>query len=847
MKTRVFLIVMTLICLPYQVEAQRIDTSGYYGVSTYDGIMIGQGWCGIPTYGNLPISTNLRWELYDNGRTYKLVISGQGEMCDIFGDTGCDDKMQQYLWTCKSAGISELVIEEGVTSITAALFSDWSDYQWQGCVPMPELESVTIPESLTKCSYGNHQIFCHSRKIKEPVYNSHMFIHMPYSYKGSYTIPDGIERIEGNAFSYARGLTELTIPKSVQYIGTNFAHCSSLKKIILEEGHTRIDHFQSFVDCDSLTDIVLPQSLTWIYGLSFKDCESLSKIELPQNLTHIGDIYLENFFDDGINIGWKCHLSKLNIPQKIKYIGDLGGIHRLTIDTLVYDAADCDTIGNLSRALIKNLVIGDNVEIIPDSAFYGCTELTEVTIPENVKYIGNAAFAGCTSLKSLTWNSLQCELGDSVFPDSISIVVFGDNIKCIPDRLCENFKCLTSVKLSNGFESIGTRSFAECISLHDIVIPYGVKTIADSAFFGCTQLSDITLSASVQKLSNGAFKRCGDSLMVRCYSVEPPEIMNAFDTGIYTYLKVPCEGVNLYRADSAWTDYFNTNHIAGIEVPQITLIACREYGYAEISVPVDCESHEVTVNAISNDNSRFICWRNTDDEVVTQANPYTFIVTSDTTLVAEFIRLVNVDLQPNDADKGRVEGGGKYDIGEQVEITAVPNNHFEFVRWSDGNTDNPRIITVTSDTSLQAIFDIRKYTVTLDVNDETMGMVFGDGEYEYGKNITVIAKPNDGYAFEKWSDEETKSVRLIKVNEDISLTAYFRPDDTATDGASITDFVRISSDGTLHIEGYDGKRMAVYTSDGALFYAGEIKELYLPVPGVYILRIGGETVKVVRP
>ena len=759
-------------------------------------------------------------------------------------------------------GLTEVIIPEGVTEI--------GDYAFSRCTSLAE---VTIPENVTKMGF---RAFYGCSNLKTLNYNAADC--QSVSYKGAQwtaietlNIGENVKAINMGAFYGCTSLTEVTIPGSVTKIGNYaFCGCTGLTEVIIPEGVTEIG-YDAFQGCSSLSSITVPESVTSIVSGVFAGCSSLVSVLIPEGVTiedspfrddlvAASDEYplLESLiirsdidFDGEIlDFAASPLLRRLEAPASVFNNGrDDVGFTQLPIDSAIVSLGTIDYRGfeslNLCRNTLRHIDLSaaENTEL-PAEALSNCFMAETILLPSGLERIDSSAFSGCKSLKSIDIPASVTEIADSAFKDCISLssINFGGTEGSTAEAGRASAPA-SQIELRR----IGNWAFYNCHQLPHLVIPEGVTEIGDSAFFGCTQLSDITLSASVQKLSNGAFKRCGDSLMVRSYSIEPPEIITAFDTGIYTYLKVPCEGVDLYRADSAWTDYFNTNHIAGIEVPQITLIADREYGYAEISVPVDCESHKVTVNAISNDNSRFICWRNTDDEVVTQANPYTFIVTSDTTLVAEFIRLVNVDLQPNDADKGRVEGGGTYDVGEQVEITAVPNNHFEFVRWSDGNTDNPRIITVTSDTSLQAIFDIRKYTVTLDVNDETMGMVFGDGEYEYGKSITVIAKPNDGYAFEKWSDEETKSVRLIKVNEDISLTAYFRPDDTATDGASITDFVRISSDGTLHIEGYDGKRMAVYTSDGALFYAGEIKELYLPVPGVYILRIGGETVKVVRP
>lgn len=43
-------------------------------------------------------------------------------------------------------------------------------------------------------------------------------------------------------------------------------------------------------------------------------------------------------------------------------------------------------------------------------------------------------------------------------------------------------------------------------------------------------------------------------------------------------------------------------------------------------------------------------------------------------------------------------------VGQQVNIVAVPNAQRRFIQWNDGNTDNPRLVTVSQDMTLTAEF-----------------------------------------------------------------------------------------------------------------------------------------------
>lgn len=69
-----------------------------------------------------------------------------------------------------------------------------------------------------------------------------------------------------------------------------------------------------------------------------------------------------------------------------------------------------------------------------------------------------------------------------------------------------------------------------------------------------------------------------------------------------------------------------------------------------------------------------------------------------------------------------------------------------------------------------------KYTVTLTVNDESMGSVTGGGEYTSGATATIKATPKEGYVFVKWSDNDTNATRTITVSDNVTLTATFEAD-----------------------------------------------------------------------
>lgn len=124
---------------------------------------------------------------------------------------------------------------------------------------------------------------------------------------------------------------------------------------------------------------------------------------------------------------------------------------------------------------------------------------------------------------------------------------------------------------------------------------------------------------------------------------------------------------------------------------------------------------------------------------------------------------------------GTVAGGGNYTKNATVVLTATPASGYDFSQWSDGNTSNPRTITVTQDKSYQAVFTAIpvQYTISTAVTPTGTGTVSGGGTYNSGTSVTLTATPGSGYMFSQWSDGSTTNPRTITVSGDATYTAEF--------------------------------------------------------------------------
>jgi hypothetical protein len=134
--------------------------------------------------------------------------------------------------------------------------------------------------------------------------------------------------------------------------------------------------------------------------------------------------------------------------------------------------------------------------------------------------------------------------------------------------------------------------------------------------------------------------------------------------------------------------------------------------------------------------------------------------------------MYTVNVLANDNTRGTVPVSNLYPKDSTATITATANIGCRFLQWSDGNTDNPRSITVISDTNFTAIFDIM-YTVNVLANDNTRGTVPVSNLYPKDSTAIITATANTGCRFLQWSDGVTDNPRSIVVISDTNFTAIF--------------------------------------------------------------------------
>ena len=179
----------------------------------------------------------------------------------------------------------------------------------------------------------------------------------------------------------------------------------------------------------------------------------------------------------------------------------------------------------------------------------------------------------------------------------------------------------------------------------------------------------------------------------------------------------------------------------------------------------------VQIEAHPNIGREFLCW---DDGIA--SNPRDIVVLQDSTFVALFaISQYTIEVVSDNSMMGTVTGGGTYQYGDTIEIAATPYIGFEFISWTDGNTDNPRTIIVTENATYTAHFGLQQCVIKTQVTPEGAGTVDGGGTYDYGSTIQLLAHNNTGYRFQMWDDGNLTNPRSVFVEGDASYTAVFEP------------------------------------------------------------------------
>jgi hypothetical protein len=188
----------------------------------------------------------------------------------------------------------------------------------------------------------------------------------------------------------------------------------------------------------------------------------------------------------------------------------------------------------------------------------------------------------------------------------------------------------------------------------------------------------------------------------------------------------------------------------------------------------------VTVVASHSPGYAFVNW--TEGGLpVSDTAVYPFTVNGDRTLLANFVQTFNITTSASPAAGGSTSGGGTFNSGANVTVTATANAGFAFVNW----TENGGVVSASASYTFSANGDrtlvanfVQTFNITTSASPAAGGSTSGGGTFNSGANVTVTAKTNAGFAFVNWTENggvvSASASYTFSIGANRLLVAHFR-------------------------------------------------------------------------
>lgn len=301
-----------------------------------------------------------------NGNSSCLKLKSVGDIshCESIGEyafEGCSSLTSVDLSSCKTIGRGSFEDCSVLKSVgSTRLLTNIPEAAFNGCSNLQNIDLSNCTSIGSSAFYGcsklNHLNLNKCTYISKNAFNGSGLEEIDLS---------AVRMIEENAFSDCQSLAKVTGLEQIKTLPSKmFWLCCKLSSIDLSKIESlgedcmrgtaiesvnlqKIKNWSSgvFANCEALTTVVFPESLTYIPSVAFANCYKLSTIDL----SHCAAIYSSAFY------GCTSLVS-------------------VTLDS-------CQTLG--------------------DKVFYGCTSLAKITLPETVTNLGWACFDGSTIVTSM--------------------------------------------------------------------------------------------------------------------------------------------------------------------------------------------------------------------------------------------------------------------------------------------------------------------------------------------------------------------------------------------------------------------------------------------------------------
>ena len=471
---------------------------------------------------------------------------------------------------------------------------------------------------------------------------------------------------------------DIVIPSVVKYLNADlevasigniaFRDCSSLNSVTIENGVTTIEEYAFYNS--SLAAITLPNTLTSIGYSAFSGCSTLTSISIPNSVKNLGRSAFENCVS----------LTTIILSNEMTILND---------NTF----RDCSSL--------KSVKLGGKLTTIGEYVFSGCLKLNEISLPASITSISENAFATCTKLYDIYCYAMEPPTAfESSFANYNAFLhVPCDNQRVyLLDVLFGNFKYIECLEA----ETATTDTVVVDPSFNDAEFTWPSNSDADSYTLAISKDGEVfctlTFNANGQ-LTGIAFAPSRNRQHNAPAAVQAANgftfTVTGLDEGsVYTYDLVIKDSED--NTLQSYSGEFRTQSVddriimVEYDATQGEVIGAGTYLLGDI----------VTLTVIPNEGYQFATWGDGCTD-----NPRALMVTQDTTLTAIFEILTYNVTVTCDPIHGSVTGSGTYNHGDVVTLTAIPNEGYQFVRWSNEVEDNPYTFVISDNVKLSAEFE----------------------------------------------------------------------------------------------------------------------------------------------
>lgn len=454
--------------------------------------------------------------------------------CNKLAETNIPDGVTEIgAWAFAFTALNEVVMPSSVTAIGPYVFAYSST--WNSV-------SITLSERLTCIPKGAFAA-CNIQRID---------------------LPDGIVRIENEAFSRTLWLESIKLPAALTSIAEYCFYDSYIESVALPpeleyigDQAFRADDYGS--GCLS-TSLVLPDSVRYVGTYAFRNQNELQKAVLPGGIEWLGKgIFLD------------CHSLETVV------LGE--GITMIPNDMV-------------ARSGVKEIQIPESVELVCGDAFYN-SEITRLSFPNPRLRISGNPFYCTPKLESVAFANPSLQVTDGLLIDQ-------ENHRVIACLLSESE---TPCVVPEGVEIIGDSAFCGS-GIAGVVLPQSLKRIENYAFFNCYEMEEIDIPDQVEWIGDYAFAAC------KLKEIRLPSGLQWIGDGAFDFYYSSCpdelvipSGVRRIGQDALYARRVVFS-ASPVEVPANPFCS----GVTEVVIPDDHPTLKVVNgNVYSADERRLIC------------------------------------------------------------------------------------------------------------------------------------------------------------------------------------------------------------------------------------------------